>query len=709
MSNQYVTSINMGNGVRLDFFTSNMFRLRLSTLKDDACQAKYEIPFAVGKTDNWEPVSYDLEKIEKGFRTRISTDRIDIYYTNPNRLMVLDKEGNQLYPTIKPIVGLFQNKCVVFDSAGALNEPNNNSRFCHWFYNHETGLYDIFLKEDAIKDIFYICGTSYKENFRLFNTLVGAAPMPLRKTFGYNQTQWLKGYKGNQALLVRTAKTFREKGIPCDTLIIDLEWGDGPSPDNKTWGTGIDWADCYKTPNSPEDMIKELKDMHFQVVLIHHSIPDYPNRCNEGWVGSCFDAQTWWDAMQQRINEGVVGTWQDTRRSEVSDSRIYTELQKRLGYNHRAYYITCYESFLRTNWAKYAQPLPIEQQVGGRRYPYSWTGDMSYLTWDELEFQVQAITNENGSMRGIPYLTNDCMHVGGSEISIRSIQFICFNSIARAHNCKPWQAGKTMANFGAQMDYSGAADIVVNDAGGDDDELIGLKYQDPVQEEITKKFLLLRYRLLPYIYTVARENYDTGMPISRPMMVAFEDDKACQRNQWPCQYMFGDSFLVAPVVAGGDSMQVYLPAECDWIDYFTKQRHKGGQIITVDTTDLSVMPLFVRAGAIIPMQDRCEWIEDNDVLNTLHLDIFADQKSTFKLYEDDGHSLGYMEDKFAFTDISYTVNDHVMDIVVGPTVGEYEGMPLKRTVKVTIFVDKREYTAEFEADASKETRFSVQL
>lgn len=703
----YCTHIQISEHTRLDLFTSSMFRFRNSNLSGERFPEKYEIPFAVGHTDPWEPVTYSVT--ETDLHIVVHTEKLAIYcWKSGSKFLVNDLNGNRLHPSTEPAYGLFRNGCMIFDSAGALLEPTQYSRYCHWFYNPETGLYDHYLGEDLLKDVFFIWAEQYAGVFEQFNRLVGPEPMLSRKSFGFYQTQHI-GDAGSQELLMEVARQYRQKGIPCDTIIMDLEWGDGVQEGkNIPWGHSLDWNSKYCSPVSPAQMLQDLQELHFQVMLIHHSIPDYPNQGNEGWIGKIYPHEQWWEAMQARLDEGIVGTWQDTRKNDISNSRIYTELQRRMGDQMRCNLLANYDLYRDCNWTMDSLVDPEYQCIGGRRYPYSWTGDMSYDNWQELRFQVECITNRHGPMKGISYLTNDCMRGFSRALAVRSNQFLCFSTIARSHNGKPWQSAATLSGMAQSMAITNAMNEDAeekNHLPADGLRLIGLVDQDPLQEEIMRRYLSLRYRLMPYIYTAARENYDTGMPVCRPMMVAFECDCNCNRNQWPAQYMFGPDILVAPVVDDVTEMEIYLPAGCDWYDYWTSQRYEGSQVIRYDVSDLSVLPLFVRAGAIIPMQESCQWMDHEHKLDPLYLDIFPGKQGQCRLYEDDGHSLSYQHNSCSFTSITTQDDDSRLTIIVSPATGTFPGQVQERAIFA--FIRSTGEELRFLAPVDKETVVTI--
>ena len=201
-----------------------------------------------------------------------------------------------------------------------------------------------------------------------------------------------------------------------------------------------------------------------------------------------------------------------------------------------------------------------------------------------------------------------------------------------------------------------------------------------MQEAILRKFIKLRYRLFPYLYTLARETYDTGLPMTRPLMIEFEGDKNCNQNQYPYEYMLGSRMLVAPVWQGGDTLQVYLPAGTDWVDFFTGKSYGGGREIEVDVSDLEYFPVFVRSGSVIPFGAERNWLDETD--KTFTLAVFGEGEDVFTLYEDDGVSLGYRGGEYAVTKIKSKVQSGNVTVSVGAAEGNYDGMPQTREIAV---------------------------
>lgn len=737
---RYSTSIVLEGGLKVDLYSRTMFRVRMSKLNGQEFPPEYEIPFVIGRLTNWPSVRYSLHQDEYWHYVR--TDTILVRVARQGRAWsVCTADGDEIiYPSNGPVHGLFKDGYSVFDSASAFGEENLNSRYAHWFYNPDTGRYvDTYLAEDLIFDQYFIYGPSYEQLFAQFNELVGPEPILPRKAFGFFQTNTDRGQGG----LMEMASQYRKRGLPCDYFILDYSWGDKPvsGAGEECWGTSLDWRDTFRSPLSPQEMVGRLKRDHFDLMLIHHSAPKFPNRADQGWTSQEFEEQEWWNAWQKLTEMGVAGTWQDTRRNDVTDSVIYNEAQRRLGDKNRVLFLGCRKNRVTRSFNEDPVDIPVNQVIGSRRTPFDWTGDCGN-TWRELKFQIKAITNTHGSMKAVTYVTNDCPRRNSISRS-RWLQFLAFNSVCRSHGHVPWgltelqtqRAGAGLPPHLASEDGKGKTkrelELMQQAERGarfanrtlrDLAETPALPW-DPIEERVFMKYLKLRYRLLPYLYTYAHVNYRTGLPICRPMLLAFPEDPACNRDQWPYQYMFGEWFLVAPVCGDMDTMPVYLPRGERWIDYWDQEEYAGGQTITYDTRDTERLPLFVRSGAIVPMGPEREWIAPAEADSELTIDIYPGGTTVFDLHEDDGVSLRYQGGEVAVTHITCESQTNGMRVVIGPTAGQYAGMPVERTYILRIHkqlaspvtashewaIDVRTsiLTATITTAASKEATFAV--
>lgn len=645
----YATKVHIGDDVELSLYTERMFRVRISKLGGEKFPARYEIPFAIGHIEDWAPVAFERWQDER--YEVVETSAIRIAIASDGSWTVWTRGGVEpIYPSDGPIYGMFRDGYTVFDGASAFGERNNNSRYAHWFFDRATGRYvDTYVAGDVIFDEYFIYGPDYESLFAQLNELVGPEPVLPKKAYGFFQTQHLE-CEGDQTKLMALAHRLRERRIPADTLIIDFEWGDGcPGEAQENWGR-LEWAPAYSAPLTPEAMLAELDEMHFDVMLIHHNAPDFPHRAEHtprrvrDWTAKVYDEAFWWETLEAQLAAGVDGTWQDTRQNDVTDSVIWNGLRDYWGDERRVLFMGC-RKMMALNPFEHDRDntIPANNLIGSRRYPFRWTGDID-RTYREMKWQVRAITNTHGSMKGISHLVADT-YAKDAKLYARWNQFVDFLPVTRSHTMKPWEFGEA------------------TEAG-------------------IRRHRELRYRLLPYIYATAHQSYQTGMPMTRPMLLAFPDDQRCKRNQWPYQYMFGDSLLVAPVYADLASIEIYLPEGNEWVDYWSEETYEGGRVIDYDTSvdagHTGVLPLFVKAGAILPMQEDALWIDPSKVTDPLVLDVYPSGISSFTLYEDDGVSTRYQSGAIATTRIESREGPRALEVVLGASEGDYAGKPAER-------------------------------
>jgi alpha-glucosidase/alpha-D-xyloside xylohydrolase len=197
-------------------------------------------------------------------------------------------------------------------------------------------------------------------------------------------------------------------------------------------------------------------------------------------------------------------------------------------------------------------------------------------------------------------------------------------------------------------------------------------------EPILSAYLKLRYRLLPYIYSQAYRSYQTGAPYMRALFMDFPDDPAVLDLK--DEYMFGPAFLVAPVTEqGATSRKVYLPKGADWYDYWTNQRFAGGQWIVV-AAPIDVIPLFVRAGSIVPMGSAVLNASEPQAIDTVR--IYSGANGSFALFSDDGKTYGYERGRKSVTSLSWDDREHKLS-----SVGNWR--PSKATLIKVVGVEPR--------------------
>jgi len=279
---------------------------------------------------------------------------------------------------------------------------------------------------------------------------------------------------------------------------------------------------------------------------------------------------------------------------------------------------------------------------------FLWSGDVR-STWETLKNHVPI--GINTGLSGIPWWGSD---IGGfvpgpeytGEMYIRWFQFATFNPLFRSHGREwrlhtPWGwNGKGLDGFRETPNYK-----------PDPAEL-----DNPKVEPICRKYLELRYRLMPYLYSAVKNTCETGLPVIRALWLHYPDDaKAVARGD---QYLFGRDILVAPVVEkGATSRSVYLPAGV-WYDFWTNERHEGSREITCKV-DLETMPLFIRAGAILPMDPLRQYTAEK-VDGPLTLSVYPGAEGNCSLYQDDGRSFDFRKGEFMRIEVSWNGRGRVL-------------------------------------------------
>src|SRR6476660_4267610 len=211
---------------------------------------------------------------------------------------------------------------------------------------------------------------------------------------------------------------------------------------------------------------------------------------------------------------------------------------------------------------------------------------------------------------------------------------------------------------------------------------------------INRKYLKLKQRLTPYLYTYSREAFDSGVPTVRAMVLEFPNDPATWSKRTQYQFMSGEWLLVAPVYQDAPIRDdIYLPAG-KWIDYWDGTELNGPTTINGYAAPLDKLPLFVKAGAIIPMYPDMLY-DGQKPADPVTLDVYPSGKTTFSLYEDDGTTQKYRAVGFARTTItveSPATPDAAGDTItvnVGPAAGEYDGMPGSRRYLVDVHATRK--------------------
>jgi len=495
---------------------------------------------------------------------------------------------------------------------------------------------------------FVVAGENTDEIYSGYRLLTGATPMLPKAAYGYIQC---KQRYSTQDEVLAVAKGYRERRLPADILVIDWFYY---SKMGEMDFVREQWPD-------PAAMNRQLHDMGFQTMIsvwprFTKGTRYYDLLLKKSWfehladgtptdglpydrAGSDIDttnpeaARWFWTTIRDNIiSKGFDAIWADETEPDLPPNGSYFHA----GPGTRYYNIypllhtaAIYEGF-RRDIAHRALILSRDAYLGSQRNgTMVWSSDI-FPTWDTLKRQIP--TGLDFTASGMAYWTNDIGawqylpaehhpahpplldpsdardNVGGfddyPELYTRWFEYAAFLPIFRTHGSR---------RFNEVWSYGREA------------------------EPILIKYLKLRYELMPYIYSLGYKTHQTGAPYMRALFMDFPRDP--QVADLTDEYMFGPAFLVAPVTEqGATSRPVYLPAGADWYNYWTNERIHGGQTIKVDAP-IDILPLFVRAGSIVPLGEPIE--STNQTQKIARLRVYPGADGEFTLYEDDGKTYAY--------------------------------------------------------------------
>ncbi len=495
---------------------------------------------------------------------------------------------------------------------------------------------------------FLLAGRTFDEIYSGYQLLTGATPLLPKAAYGYIQC---KQRYASQDEVLSVARGYRERHLPADILVVDwfyyTKMGEMDFAPDK-------WPD-------PAAMNRELHKMGFQTMIsvwprFTKDSRFYDLLLKNGWfehladatptdglpydrAGSDIDttnpdaARWYWETIRNNIiSKGFDAIWADETEPDLPPNGSYfsigpgTEFYNVYPLFHTA---SIYTGFLRDIHNR-ALVLSRDAYLGAQRNgTMFWSSDIS-PTWDTLKRQIP--TGLGFTASGIAYWTQDIggwqylpsehhparpplldpsdarENVGGyddyPELYTRWFEYAAFLPIFRAHGSRLYNE---VWSYGKQA------------------------------EPILERYLRLRYQLLPYIYSLAHSTYQTGAPYMRALFMDFPSDpKVADIRD---EYMFGPAFLVAPVTEqGATSREVYLPAGADWYNFWTNERIHGGQSIQVDAP-IETLPLFVRAGSILPLGSAIENTVEAQKIAKLR--VYPGADAAFTLYDDDGKTYAY--------------------------------------------------------------------
>lgn len=523
-----------------------------------------------------------------------------------------------------------------------------------------TGQEGIFrgVEATSTRNVFLLLGDGAAGVLGEYARLTGFPHIPPRWALGYLQSHRTLA---SQDEVLNIVKTFREKKLPCDAVIY---LGTGFCPSGWNTGHGSFTFNEQIFPDPPT-MLKEIHDQHFKVVL--HVVPPgdlHGTVTDTGAAASAAgDAAPYWrkHAALERI--GVDGWWPD----EGDHLSVYARLDR-----NRMYF----EGSRMVDPSRRPYALHRNGYAGLQRYGWLWSGDVT-STWKTLQEQI--MVGINAGLSGIPYWGTD---TGGfiptpeltPELYVRWFQWSSFCPLFRSHG----QAWHLRLPWGWNTGDPGPKEIggawVANWPPAAD-----LHRADV--EQICRKYLNLRYQLLPYIYSAVAEADKTGLPLIRALCFAWPKDQAAVATD--DAYMWGEHLLVAPVYEKDASVRTaYLPAGT-WWDFWTGSRVEGGKAVSKQV-DLETMPLYVRAGAVVPFAPVRQYV-DEPAAEPTALRIYPGADGRFTWFEDDGTTYKYERGEFMRAECAWHDSSRTLTVSRDPT----GRMPLPATIRVELADSKQ--------------------
>ncbi|TYR79320.1 glycoside hydrolase family 31 protein [Priestia megaterium] len=599
-------------------------------------------PYVFKKTDKNEDFYGFGEQAGLEFNKR--GDSIGLWNTDA---YAYTKDTKYLYTSIPFFIGLKDKKAygIFFD----------NTHRSYYEMASESDDYYYFYANGGKLSYYFAYGPEISDVIDRYTDLTGKMDVPAQWSLGLHQSKW--GYTADE--IVNVAKTYREKNIPLDTMHFDIDYMDGYRV--------FTWNDQYK------QALKELESMPgFHSIAINDPAVkqdenyrmyqegtknDYWAKNADGtpyigpvWPGdSAFpdfskqEVRDWWAKNHNTLlDEGIDGIWNDMNEPAVfrdddrhahtmpldtyfgtEDNKIWhTEYHNLYGHDEAE---ATYQAFKEHKPGTRPFVLTRDMYAGTQRYAALWTGD-NESNWEHLQMSLPM--NMNVGMSGVAFVGND---IGGfasrpdAELYARWIEVGAFLPFSRIH-----------------FDSDAKAEV----KQGQEPWAFG-----PEVEKISKKYIEMRYQLLPYLYNEFKEAADSGKPVQQPLVYQFQHDE----NTYDIsdQYMFGDSMMLAPVVKKGQtSREVYLPRDTNWTDYWTGKEYHGGQTITVDA-QLDHLPIFVKKESIIPTREVQQYTDEKPLTN-LVLDTYVDKHVSYAFYEDDGATEDYKKGEYNLTNFDVT-------------------------------------------------------
>jgi len=489
--------------------------------------------------------------------------------------------------------------------------------------------------------------------------LTGRPALPPKWALGYMQSH--RTLAGREEVL-DVARQFRARQLPCDALIY-LGTGYCPTGWNKDHGS-VEFN--LRAFDKPEEIIEALHAEHFKVVLHVNRAPGkLHGRSIDEPADGPHHIRTYWERHRAAFAAGADAWWPDDGDELPEAARLA---------RHRCYF----EGPLSDRPNERPWSLHRTGAAGMSRYGgWFWSGDVD-SSWVALASHPPV--GLAASLTVSPFWGSD---IGGfhptkeysGELFVRWFQFAAFTPSFRSHG-RMWHLHLP---WGWNLGKMGPDEWRVKPDPAE--------FHNAAVEPACRAALNLRYQLLPYTYTLAREAHDTGMPLMRPLWLHHPDDEqAVPRSD---EFLWGRDLLIAPVVAkAATSRRVYLPSGT-WFDWWTGEQYAGGTSITRSVT-LETIPIFVRAGAIIPF-DPVRQYTGQAVEQPTEIRVYPGADGDFTLYDDDGHTMEYLKHDGERTRILW--NDAACTLTIEPA--NAGGAEVRRTFSLRVMPGEETTSIEY--------------
>lgn len=581
------------------------------------------------------------------------------------------KDQEPLYKVVPFYIGLHHQKAygIFFD----------NTFRSYFDFSHERKNITSFWADGGEMNYYFVYGPKMSDVVQTYTHLTGKPEMPPLWTLGYHQCKW-SYYPESKVREV--ANKFRELQIPCDAIYLDIDYMDGFRcftwnkeyfPDPKKMVSDLS-ADGFKTVVIIDPGIKIDKDYWVYKEALDKDYfckrADGPYMKGKVWPGECNfpdytnpEVREWWAGLfKELISEiGVKGVWNDMNEPAVMDVPGKTfPMDVRHNYDgntcshrkaHNIYGTqmarATYEGVKRFAYPKRPFIITRSAYSGAQRYTSSWTGD-NVASWEHL--WIANIQMQRMSISGMGFTGSD---IGGfaeqpsGELYARWIQLGVFHPFCRTHSS---------GHHGEQEPWSFGKEVI----------------------DITRKFVELRYQLLPYLYTMFWQYVNEGIPMLKPLV--YFDQEDIQTHYRTDEFIYGNQILVCPILEPNAlGRRMYLP-KGNWYNFWTNEFVEGKKELWV-ATDYDQIPIFIKEGAIIPKYPIQQYVGQIEAPD-LSLDVyykFGKEKSV--VYEDAHDGYDYNKGRFSYKSFSLTGKETEL-IIQQHKEGSYETQ--YSTIKIDI-------------------------